>query len=361
MTTTPSSATSGLNPASHGAVERFARSSIPSGQTLVVLRSEDVASDDDKAATGHPVRVDWRNFSLADLPNADGAVLDGCLAELLATSLERAVDIFAQLRSRYAYLVFDLCSWTEREDALGWRSSCEPAVTCDPGLRRALVGDAVCFKLGSVPANGGMRSVYKAYGKPIKPQGLVAEATFQRNHASWPNDKRLVERSEPVGDPGAWAQHVAFRRAISIDGDRYWIKTYTHAEGWRVAAIEEEIGHKARQALSRLSQLQPPRASMLDLVLPVRRDGASLLFPFDPDVFTAGPCHLQDWSHFLPPDVLRSVSILAATAVPFRNLQSVFLHNLCDFQVVHHGSGAALLDFEPNPWVVQLLGEAGMT
>jgi hypothetical protein len=338
-------------------VEALARGSAPPGQTLLVLCKEDAARGEYPKRDFRIVKdTEWSTFDLASLPDADAVILDGCLADMLAVSTAFAADAFARLLSRYRFIVFDLCSWTEGGDAAAWRSSCEPVITSDPGLRRRLVGDSACFKLGKVPTNGGIRTVYKTYGGEVSPRGLVTEAIFQRNHASWPLDKRLVNHGSDAFGHDAWAEHVTFRRDVSIDGDRYWIKTYTHADGQLVASIEQEIGARARDALENLGRLQPPRAAMLDLVLPIRRSGASLLFPFDPDIFSAGPCHMQDWSHFLQPDILRSVSIFAATVVAFHTVPSVFLHNLCDFQIVDHGAGASVLDFEPNPWVVQLLG-----
>ncbi len=300
------------------------------------------------------VSAAWRDDDGAALPAADGVVLEGGVAHLLEVSPDHAAASIRNLLKRYGFIILDLCSWTESPEAAGWRTACGGIHHTDLALKRAVLGECgSVFKLGRIPMNGGFRTVYKVYSEAVAPRGLVPLQSFQRNHASWPLDKRLAENgalsSEDVAD------HVTFARAVNADGDQFWIKTYLRPDGPRIAALEQSIGLKAVEALDRLRRLQPHRAAMLDLMLPIAVDGSSLIFPYDPDAIGAGPSHLQDWSHFLPAELMRSVSILAALHVPFRQVPSISLHNLCDFQVISQASEATILDFEPNPWVLALM------
>jgi hypothetical protein len=327
---------------------------IPMGARLVRL-----VADERRAGAGAGSR--WRDLSTAlsrgsdvdSLPPADGVVLEDVLPALLAVAPDHAANALAALLRRYRFVIVDCCSWTETTDDHDWKAACAGLPRTDLALKRALTASAAsCFKLGRIPANGGTRTVFKIQGDVPATSGIVPLQNFERNHASWPLDKQLLEdgalpRSEV-------ADHVRFTRAMNADGDQFWIKTYLRPDGDRIAALEQEIGLAAVEALETLRRLQEKRAAMIELMLPLRVDGASLIFPFDPDAVSAGPCHLQDWSHFLAPDLLRSVSILAAMNVRFRRLPSISLHNLCDFQIISAGGEATVLDFEPNPWVLRL-------
>jgi hypothetical protein len=330
------------------------RQNVPARTKLLRLQMGEAASTSD-CGWDHLVSATWESCDGGILPQADGVVLDGGVADLLAISRDHAAAAISSLLARYRFIVLDLCSWSETADPTGWKASCTGIHRTNLALRRAVLGSAACtFKLGRISANGGSRTIYKVYGETPRHRGLVPLQTFRRNHASWPPDKRLVEQGSSTGTETA--DHVKFTRAASPDGDQFWTKTYLHADGPRIAALEQAIALQAASALETLRRLQPPRAAMLDVMLPIAVEGGSLIFPYDPDAVATAPCHFQDWSHFLPPDLLRSVSILAALHVPFRQLPSVSLHNLCDFQVISQGGEAIAMDFEPNPWVLSLLG-----
>jgi hypothetical protein len=329
------------------------RVTTPAGAKLLRL---DIGETQDRRECGwdNLVSANWRGDDGGALPAADGVVLDGGVASLLAVSPDHAAASIRDLLKRYGFIILDLSSWTESPEAAGWRAACGGIHRTDLALRRAVLGECgSIFKLGRIAVNGGVRTVYKVYGEAVTTRGLVPVQSFQRNHASWPLDKRLVENGA-LSTADA-ADHVTFARAINADGDQFWIKTYLRPDGPRIAALEQSIGLQAVEALDRLRRLQPHRAAMLDLMLPIAVEGPSLIFPYDPDAIGAGPSHLQDWSHFLPAEVMRSVSILAALHVPFLQLPSISLHNLCDFQVISQASEATILDFEPNPWVLALM------
>jgi hypothetical protein len=288
------------------------------------------------------------------LPPADGALVIGALPKLAAaaasgTGMRPAAVIEALLR-RHDFVIVDL-----------------PAA---PDLAsETLAAAAVCFKLGLWEIAGGPRLIVKLVRERPDPKGLKPLRIYRRNHASWPADKRLLDEAQ--GDPsrpagqvaggaagdvaGHLADHVRFSIARAPSGDLVWLKTYENPDGARLAALEAEIAAAAEAALRQLRSMQPRRADAVRLVRPFHVDGPTLLFPYGPDLFAAQPSHGRDWCLFLSADQQRTIALMAGMTVSFRGLPNVFLHNLCDFQVAHGWDGLNLLDFEPNPWVCQLV------
>jgi hypothetical protein len=281
-----------------------------------------------------------------DVRGADGVLLIDAIPDRVAAGgeegLAAALALLDGLLNRHGFVILDL----------GAYRAAAPAPDAER-LASAALGMATPFKLGVWDAPEGPRLIVKLTRRRLEPLRLTPLRSFRRNHASWPTDKLLLD--ERAADLSRAAQHVRFTIARTTGGDRVWIKTYEAADGARLAAMEADIGAAAAQALAELATMQPERAHTVRLVRPILVDGPSLIFPYSPDLFEAKPAHARDWSLFLPAEAQRTVALMAGMNVTFRGLEAVFLHNLCDFQVALGWDGLNLLDFEPNPWVFQLM------
>lgn len=293
------------------------------------------------------------SLDLATLPNADGVLLLNILHHIIGRSPQRARDIIDQLLIRYKFVIVDLGSFSEKGD-WAWRRAYDKTWQSDAELWNDIFAPAASrFKLLRYPTQGsGHRVLWKLYRDSVQPRNLRSVATYKRTPGIWPKDKQLHQVDNDKGLPENLVHSVVFEKAISEQKDIFWIKRHVGRNAAVRLEIEMELSNKAREAVKSLQDNRQFRD--VRTVQPLNaKANHELHFAFEPDLFEAKPVHFQDWSLLLDSADARTAFGVACRGIFHRNLPRTQLLFLCDFQATRAWDGLALLDFEPNQWVIR--------
>lgn len=305
--------------------------------------------------------ADIKSFDLSGLPDADGVMILNLLHHIVGFTKERAKEVIDYLIERYAFVVIDMGSFTEKGDWY-WRRAYDKHWKSDAEMWRFLFSKAQWrFKLLRYPTQGkGERTLWKLYKEPYAIDGLEQIDAYKRPPEAWAPAKKLIPLSE-VGSSKI-VPTVDFALARSSKGDKFWLKKYSsHSRQARVE-LEMKLAQHAVREIEAVNAMIPCdlRASCPVSVLP---DGG-LAFLFEPDLFGGLIVHFQDWPEFFSNQQCRAGGVLATRRIEIMTqLPRLMLVNACDFQLCSTWDGLTALDFEPNNWLIRVRvnnGPAGL-
>jgi hypothetical protein len=293
--------------------------------------------------------ADMRQFDLARLPDADGAMVLNLLHHIMRFSIDRAKEIVDTLLDRYGFVIVDLGSFTET-GKWGWRELYDKHWKSDAQMWNFLFGNAAWrFKLLHYPTQGkGHRTLWKLYRKPYALDGLAEIETFSRTPGSWPTSKQIIPKAD-VGDTQV-VKSVEFALAQSPRGDRFWIKRYLTPVREARARIEMRLASIAKAEAEFVNSRIP---CDLRVAAPVAVEpGGKLIFLFEPDLMGSHVVHFQDWAEFFSADQSKAGHILATRRLELsKDFPKMSMIQACDFQLCATWDGLTALDFEPNNWL----------
>jgi hypothetical protein len=294
-------------------------------------------------------KANLRHFDLAQLPDADGAMILNLLHHIVAFSKDRAKEIVETLLDRYAFVILDMGSFTEQGN-WGWRQTYDTHWKSDAQLWEFLFANAAWrFKLLRYPTQGkGFRTLWKLTKTPYALDGLEEIDTFRRTPGLWPEKKKLI----PAGETAETkiVTTVDFALARSSRGDKFWIKKYLQADRDVRARLEMRLANFAADEAAFVNERTPVDLRVARPV--VHQPGGRLIFPFEPDLFAATVVHVQDGAQFLTPEQSRAGHVLATRSLELsRDFPRMSLLQACDFQLCTTWDGLTAIDFEPNNWL----------
>lgn len=296
-------------------------------------------------------QIDLAQYDLTKLPDADGVLLLNILHHIVGSSPERAKEIIDYLIDRYMFVLIDMGSFTENGN-WGWRKTYDKTWRNDADMWNFLFSKAAWrFKLLRYPTQGkGHRILWKLYKQPYLINDLEIIETFKRPPGAWPADKKMIPLSE-VGETKV-AEWVEFSLALSRHGDRFWIKRYCDHRKIKRTELELEI---ANQVLQAVVHVNARTSRDLRAVCPVGSVADALIYIYEPDLAEGTIVHFQDWAAFFPPEDCRAAGILGARPLTVRDIRIHKLIEACDYQICASWDGLAVLDFEPNSWMLRYI------
>lgn len=295
---------------------------------------------------------DFKEYDLNKLPDADGVLLLNILHHIVGSSWKRAKEIIDYLIERYTFVFVDMGSFTEQGE-WGWRKKYDLNWHSDAEMWNFLFEKAQWrFKLLRYPTQGkGQRTLWKLYKQPYPLDQLRVIETYKRPPAAWPDNKKLIPLSQ-VGDTTV-VNNVEFSLARSQYEDLFWIKKYTDHNANLRTELEFDL---AKQADLAVQFVNSRRRRNLRAVLPITvlPDGG-LISLYEPDLAAGSIVHFHDWPVFFTPEDCRAAAILGTRPVRvIKGIPEVKLIHACDYQACAAWDGLAILDFEPNNWLLSL-------
>jgi hypothetical protein len=299
-------------------------------------------------------------YDFQSFPEAGGVLLLNLLHHVVRISKDRAKEMIDYLLERYPFVIVDMGSFTEQGN-WHWRRIYDEHWKSDAEMWNFLFANAEWrFKLLRYPTQGhGHRTLWKLYRRSYALVDLQTVQSFRRPPAIWPDSKQLIPLAEVGGT--RVADTVEFELAGSKQGDKFWIKKYRGRTRQIKAELEMQLAARAAQEVS----VNPRLSNDLRIVRPVCTFGEdTLVFLFEPDIFSGSIVHFQDWPKFFTPEQCRAASMLGVrqAGLSFRSgLTRLKLLQASDFQACLGWDGLAILDFEPNSWLIRLRMDTGAT
>ena len=296
---------------------------------------------------------DLMEISVSELPAADGVIILNVLHHLIARSPEMAKSLLHSLLFRYKFVVLDMGSFSENGD-WGWRKNFDALWSSDPEMWEDLFSSvSFKFKLLRYPTQGnGHRVLWKLCRQGYEVASIESCEKFLKVPGSYSSDKQLIQVSELNESDLENAGNVYFEKIITPQRDLFWRKTYTSADKFRLVQIEYALTQACNKALSSYGC-----RSISGVINPIMKPvGDSLLYIFEPDLFSGNSVHYQDWLDNFGLSETQDLLRLSAWPIEFQSFSSkIQLLNLTDFQAIRCWDGLKLLDFEPNVWVRELV------